>query len=729
MVTQGLCNSGVCLRQECGNGVADGLEDCDGDDLRGETCASIGYYDDTPTLRCAVDCRFDGSECSGFCGDGTVNGDEPCDGEEIAVDCTDFGYYESAGLACSNICTALTDQCSQVCGDGLVNGPELCDGGIPVDSCVDFGFDRGATECSGICSVDFSACARIGIKAIPQEVAAIISVWESPTGRIYGAGLGIYEFNGSDWDQHGTVVGFGSAIWGTSDSDIYATDLNLGTLRHYDGSTWSLISLPGEPTAGYSVHGTSASNVYTANNLGVFHYDGTGWTLLTTGPVAKAVFAVDASNIFAVEASGGGIWHYNGVDTWTQTNFSGYVGSLNALWGTSTSHLFAAGGGAVLSYDGADWTQSLSAQGSPLFANLTGNTEIVIAVGHGGTYEFDGAGWLEHDMSDSGIVSPSDVEIRSDGSLIVVGGGGAIFSGASAKSSTWFWTNDAPEFDWSVTQAIAVSRHEVLVVGLRSTGNIFFGTTVGKAAKFTNGVWQEFSDDIPRALFAMWSGDGGATAVAVGALGEIRRYDGSTWTKETNPQGSANLRGIWGSGPENILAVGESGTLLRYSTTWTQEAVPTTQALYGVMGFGPNDIYIVGTGGTAFHYAGTQWTPIDLGTSEDLRSIWGSSASDVFVVGTSGTIVHFDGTSWEVQPSPTLYTLSEVHGTGPDNVYAIGGGVGLGMILHYDGARWSQIESRLALGDLGFIRTVFATAKDTFFIGSAGYFQHLFRRD
>ena len=47
----------------CGNGVVESGEQCDGDDLSGATCASLGYGEGT--LRCDADCTFDTAACTG----------------------------------------------------------------------------------------------------------------------------------------------------------------------------------------------------------------------------------------------------------------------------------------------------------------------------------------------------------------------------------------------------------------------------------------------------------------------------------------------------------------------------------------------------------------------------------------------------------------------------------------------------------------------------------------
>ena len=54
----------------CGNGIREGDEQCDGDDLGGQTCSGLGYYGGT--LSCKADCTFDTSGCTAGGGGGWV---------------------------------------------------------------------------------------------------------------------------------------------------------------------------------------------------------------------------------------------------------------------------------------------------------------------------------------------------------------------------------------------------------------------------------------------------------------------------------------------------------------------------------------------------------------------------------------------------------------------------------------------------------------------------------
>ena len=124
-----------CRDARCGDGVArrDTLdEQCDGDDLNGSSCQSLGFPVCIPTriqpclgLKCDARCRFDDSDCS-RCGDGSR--DFPRE------QCDMGGETES----CDRDCTWAS------CGDGTINRTrgEQCDDGNDDP-------DDGCHECQG----------------------------------------------------------------------------------------------------------------------------------------------------------------------------------------------------------------------------------------------------------------------------------------------------------------------------------------------------------------------------------------------------------------------------------------------------------------------------------------------------------------------------------------------------------------------------------------------------
>ncbi|HJQ85070.1 MAG TPA: hypothetical protein VKA21_13385, partial [Candidatus Binatia bacterium] len=107
---------GACTcRDTCGTvpGVQAG-EDCDGADLDGQTCASLGFG--KGKLACASDCRFDTTQCTeDVCGDGRVGPTEACDPGGIdgappafgETTCESLGHPGGGTLACTADCATV----------------------------------------------------------------------------------------------------------------------------------------------------------------------------------------------------------------------------------------------------------------------------------------------------------------------------------------------------------------------------------------------------------------------------------------------------------------------------------------------------------------------------------------------------------------------------------------------------------------------------------------------
>ncbi|MBU1221913.1 hypothetical protein KKF34_10975 [Myxococcota bacterium] len=95
----------------CNNGILDDTEQCDGLELGGESCTSLGYYGGT--LSCTSNCSFDLASCeeAGWCGDGVLNGDEECDENDTGnVSCESLGHGGGI-LGCTSECTIDITTC------------------------------------------------------------------------------------------------------------------------------------------------------------------------------------------------------------------------------------------------------------------------------------------------------------------------------------------------------------------------------------------------------------------------------------------------------------------------------------------------------------------------------------------------------------------------------------------------------------------------------------------
>jgi len=70
-----------------------------------------------------------------------------------------------------------------------------------------------------------------------------------------------------------------------------------------------------------------------------------------------------------------------------------------------------------------------------------------------------------------------------------------------------------------------------------------------------------------------------------------------------------------------------------------------------VLSSGPKDVFAVGENGTILHYDGKGWTTQPCETNELLNGDWGNGPKDVFAVGTEGTVLHYDGQVWSPRNS------------------------------------------------------------------------------
>nr|HEX4313170.1 hypothetical protein [Kofleriaceae bacterium] len=147
----------------CGDGSAEGTEDCDGSDLAGQTCFGLGFT--TGTLTCSALCRFDTSACTS-CGNNVIEPGETCDAVQVgsATCATAFGSAFNFGLlTCNNTCTGFDDRFCSECGNGVAENREQCDGADTLgQSCQDFGFSAGTLGCTADCQIDTSTCTTCG---------------------------------------------------------------------------------------------------------------------------------------------------------------------------------------------------------------------------------------------------------------------------------------------------------------------------------------------------------------------------------------------------------------------------------------------------------------------------------------------------------------------------------------------------------------------------------------
>jgi len=120
--------------------------------------------------------------------------------------------------------------------------------------------------------------------------------------------------------------------------------------------------------------------------------------------------------------------------------------------------------------------------------------------------------------------------------------------------------------------------------------------------------------------------------------------------------------------------VGSNGTIVHYDgTRWARSLDSVSYFFRGVWGSGPTDIWAVGfhnlnnAAPVIFHYDGTGWardaSVADTFPWPPLSDVWGTSASNVWAVGYGGWISHFDGSRWTNASVGPVFSSDRIWGT------------------------------------------------------------------
>ena len=128
---------------------------------------------------------------------------------------------------------------------------------------------------------------------------------------------------------------------------------------------------------------------------------------------------------------------------------------------------------------------------------------------------------------------------------------------------------------------------------------------------------------------------------------------------------------------------------------WTRLPTGAVGDLWWVHEIGPDEILMCGANRLVLSFRPSTgvFTPVDVGEGTDiLYGIWGLTRDDIWAVGGSGkcgVVLHYDGASWtelnlpEVEVLECVPPLFKVWGTQADRVWMVGG---VGATLHYDGS-------------------------------------------
>jgi hypothetical protein len=345
-----------------------------------------------------------------------------------------------------------------------------------------------------------------------------------------------------------------------------------------------------------------------------------------------------------------GTWHFNGKK-WTR--MCRKTPQL-ALWGSKTGRLFGSSTEAGLArLEPQGWTL----QGRTRFVHPSlGRTVTGASWGigsNGALIQFDGQRWSQQ----------------------------AAPAGARQDYAFYSPFGTSPEDVWSISYGRGMYRWDGQQWALQGSGSFLVST--GWAVSSTEAFAVATDSQHPRRK--LW------------------RWDGQSWSPLDVDLGTDELFDMWGSGPDDVWAVG-----------WRPPAKGT-----GCAGCADSI-------GVAWHWDGQQWSRVYEEPGRYLESVFGTSRTNVWALSfrngssTQATALRWNGSTFEPtgEFQDTRYR-ERLAGTGPEDMWVAAGTTWLEgshtRLYHYDGQRWTEqapLPGRVS--DMGAIpgQVTFATTED-----------------
>jgi hypothetical protein len=497
----------------------------------------------------------------------------------------------------------------------------------------------------------WSAPARIETTSLGDPVPQVDVSCASPTFCVsvddWGHAIG---YDGSRWSAPVTIDGDTplDSVSCPSSGFCVAVD-SFGYAMTFNGHAWGSPVLvdPGKAGGERLVSCSSASFCALMSSGSVRTFDGSTWSTTTTiglGPILYAISCTSASFCLAEGAngfSGPGVVRFDGT-TWTTPSGTGGGTDVSC---TSATFCVAVNAGAVSTFNGTSWTAptalaygltSVSCASSTSCATI--GTTPTYAIGSrnvqttGAVYTYDGAAWSSPVPVDPAGGGPGAVSCPAVASCV------AVFPGMDASTyqdGTWAYRTYIDDSDLSENAGPVVSCPTTTfcaAVGFAGDALTWNGTTWSTTVGVAAGL---VSVSCPTATFC----------VAVTGSGDVVTYHGSGWSLPTKIDADWGLSSVSCATPTFCVAVDERVNVLTYDGTgWS------TPASVGMSGGWPGAVSCASptfcavtskAGAVTFHGAG--WTAPTLdGAGTAVSCV---SATFCLSVGLQKASV-YDGTTW-----------------------------------------------------------------------------------
>ncbi len=207
----------------------------------------------------------------------------------------------------------------------------------------------------------------------------------------------------------------------------------------------------------------------------------------------------------------------------------------------------------------------------------------------------------------------------------------------------------------------------------------------GRITHWDGASFKDYTSGTTATIFGAWAASatdawavGGTPEGGTGAANDVLlHWDGTIWSNSPLPRalGRTYFK-VWGTGPDNVYAVGEAGTIWhRTQGVWKLESDPPVAhgTLLTVHGCGPNDVYAVGSR-DVLRWDGATWRSEPVQLLNDVNGVSCANSGQVAIVGTGGLKQRRVEGTWYDDFGTKPY--SDLHGAWIDQaggIWAVGG--------------------------------------------------------
>ncbi len=395
-----------------------------------------------------------------------------------------------------------------------------------------------------------------------------------------------------------------SAVWGNSLVDMYAVGQS-GVVLHRTASGWST-QVIGTAANLHGVWGAGSFEVLVVGDAGTIVRQQSGiWNPEASGVTVQLndVWTLDSQNAWAVGAQGT-ILRNAGAGLGWIGDASGVANDLVAVHGSSADNVWSVGlQGKILKYDGANWadvSSPVTLDWADVWAGEVNKTVVVGA--QGVIIRNDGEQWSEmvNPHAGTGITT---IWGNSWDDLYAGGNGFIIHYDGNEEGA---WTSHASTFAVQTWRGVCGSGPDnVFVVGaggaiIRWDGKKWGGVPMEPDQP---GDAENPPEPITDLFYGCWALDGDS-AWAVGENGRVVELDGGQFKKSDNPI-PVSLRKVYAPKKNLVFAVGIEGLILTsrgVGTKWQPMNSGSVAGLFGIHGTSLEDITAVGDLGTILRF-------------------------------------------------------------------------------------------------------------------------------